>query len=333
MSYDERRKGVRTGWFIGERVIDGKVKRCRSRVKAEADKWEAYVDLHGSAPLDGTGASISYPLGAVAKEARRNREGWKGSHDTSLDQRLEVVLEFFGPTAALETITKGKLYSFVTALEARKGRDGGKLNAKTINRYLAVVSALLEYARECSYSKHTVSIPWQEEGEGRIEFLQRDEEAAIAEHLSADERNVMRLLTLTGLRAGEFFSLLPAQVDTADNRCAWIRLRGEDTKTGKGRSIPVHDLDLARWLKARLTAGDLPTHESFYRAFKSACAALGLSDKLNVHSLRHTTATRLASKVKGAQVQDFMGHGSYKTTQKYIHLTDEDRMAAAAVLA
>ena len=60
---------------------------------------------------------------------------------------------------------------------------------------------------------------------------------------------------------------------------------------------------------------------------------MGYSDKLNVHSLRHTTATRLAVKVKPAQVQDFMGHGSYKTTQKYIHLTDEDRMAAARALA
>jgi hypothetical protein len=44
------------------------------------------------------------------------------------------------------------------------------------------------------------------------------------------------------------------------------------------------------------------------------------------------TATRLATRVKPAQVQDFMGLGNYKTTQKYIHLTDEDRMAAAAAL-
>jgi hypothetical protein len=40
----------------------------------------------------------------------------------------------------------------------------------------------------------------------------------------------------------------------------------------------------------------------------------------------------LATKVKPAQVHDFMGHGSYQTTQKGVHLTDEDRMAAAAAL-
>ena len=103
-------------------------------------------------------------------------------------------------------------------------------------------------------------------------------------------------------------------------------------KTGKGRSIPLHDHDLARWLKATLAQGSLVPHPTFYRSFKGACEKLGLDSKLNVHSLRHTTATRLAVKVKGPQVQDFMGHGSYKTTQKYIHLTDEDRMAAAAAL-
>jgi hypothetical protein len=33
----------------------------------------------------------------------------------------------------------------VTALEARRGRDGGKLNGKTINRDLSVVSASLDH--------------------------------------------------------------------------------------------------------------------------------------------------------------------------------------------
>jgi integrase len=86
-------------------------------------------------------------------------------------------------------------------------------------------------------------------------------------------------------------------------------------------------------LKAAIVAGTLPSQESFYRSFKDACARLSLSTKLNVRSLRHTTATHLALKVKPAQVPDYMGHGSYKTTQKYIHLTDQDRMAAAAALA
>ena len=91
-------------------------------------------------------------------------------------------------------------------------------------------------------------------------------------------------------------------------------------------------MDLARWLKATLTAGALPSHETFYRHFKAACAATGLSDRLNVHSLRHTFGTRMVKVAKPALVQTLMGHGSYKTTQKYVHLTDDDLAAATASL-
>jgi hypothetical protein len=51
--------------------------------------------------------------------------------------------------------------------------------------------------------------------------------------------------------------------------------------------------------------------------------------------LKRTPGVRWLGRIRicrmGFQVQDFIGHGSYKTTQKYNHLTDEDRMAAAAL--
>jgi hypothetical protein len=171
MSYAERRKGALTGVWIAERVIKGETKRFRAATKALGDAWEKHVDLHGVAPLDGTGASIKHAIGAVAKEARANREGWKGSHDTSLTSALKWCCPSSALLAAGEH-HEGEALCVRDGLEARKGRDGGPLNAKTINRYLAVVSAILDYARGCDYTKHVVDIPWQEEGEGRIEFLQ-----------------------------------------------------------------------------------------------------------------------------------------------------------------
>jgi hypothetical protein len=82
MSYSETRKGKKTGVWIAERVINGETKRFRAATKALGDAWEKHVDRHGVAPLDGTGASIKHAIGAVAKEARANREGWKGSRMT-----------------------------------------------------------------------------------------------------------------------------------------------------------------------------------------------------------------------------------------------------------
>lgn len=333
MSYAEKRGGKLTGIWIAERVIEGKRKRLRCPTKAAADKWEAIVDATGKPPMDGTGAFVPHPIGEVAKLARRERKGWKGSHDTSLDQRLEVIVEFFTPTASLESITKAKLYSFVSFLEGRKGRDGGALSPKTVNRYLAVVSGLLDFARECAMTTNTVSMPWQDEDEGNIEFFTPDQEQCLMGELKPDEAKVLRLLILTGMRAAEFFELAPHQIVTSSNEQAWIGLTGDDTKTGKGRVIPVNEIHLAVWLKDKVTEGSLMSHNEFYVALKAACKRLGYSKDLTVHSCRHTTATRLAQLVKPALVQDFMGHASYKTTQKYIHLRDEDRAAAGAALA
>jgi len=55
------------------------------------------------------------------------------------------------------------------------------------------VSAILDYARDCGFTKNVVAMPWQEEGEGAIHFLQRDEEQAVAGALRADEAKVLRL--------------------------------------------------------------------------------------------------------------------------------------------
>ena len=65
-------------------------------------------------------------------------------------------------------------------------------------------------------------------------------------------------------------------------------------------------------------------------AFKSACKRAGITG-ITLHSLRHTTASRLVQ--KGAslyEVQKMLGHASSTTTQRYAHLVPEqafDKMA------
>lgn len=329
MSYAEKRKGKLTGRFIGERVVAGKVLRMRSSVKAEADKWERVIDATGTPPID-TAVSVPFSIGAVAKEARAQRKGWKGSRDTSLDQRLEVALEFFGAFNSVTNITYDRMLALVKHLETtHKGRSGA-ISPKTVNRYLSVVSALLDFARELG-SAHAPKIPWQEETEGRIGFLSKQQEAEVARHLSGAEQFVMERLIKTGMRAGEFFNIEPEDIDISDNRSAWVRLWADETKNSAMKSVPM-DHDTARQLKALLEAGELPTHHEFYVAFKAACAKAGLSPELCVHSLRHTTGTRLARLVKPALVQKFMGHRTYRTTEKYIHLNDDDMLEAAEAL-
>lgn len=329
MSYAERnRQGKLTGRWIGERSIDGVRRRVRCDKKSDADKWEAIVSATGKAPIDGTGASVAHSLGAVAKEARAQRKGWKGSRDPSLDQRLEDVLTFLGPTNSVETVTTDKLTELVKHLEARKGRDGGKLSPKTINRYLAVVSAILDYARFRGWSKHAPDFPWQEEPEGRIEYLRDGQDEAIDALMPSRAYQICReVLTKSGLRPSEFFSLDASRIDIRNDWC-WLRMWSGETKNDAARSIPIR-IELGRELLALVVSGELPSHDEFYRAFKDACSRLNYSSDLTVYSLRHTALTRAARKNSGAKVQNFAGHKDYKTTQKYIHLSDEDNADVA----
>ncbi|MCL2716926.1 MAG: tyrosine-type recombinase/integrase [Alphaproteobacteria bacterium] len=329
MSYAEKRGGKLTGTWIGERTIAGRKRRCRSETKSAADAWETYVDRFGVAPTDGTGSSNPHTLGAIKTRARAERPDWKATRDPSLDQRLEVVMGFFGATSPLESVTSGKLVEFVTHLETRQGRSGGSLSGKTINRYLAVVSGLLDHARLLGWSVAAPSIPWQKEGAGRLHYFRDWQDAPMLEALGARPLQVVyEALAASALRPTEFFSLKPGQIDIRNDWC-WLRLW--ETKTDQARSIPI-EVELGRELLALIESGTLPSHQDFYRSLKAAVKALGYDQGLTVYSMRHTGCTRAARRVSAAKTQRFAGHRDYRTTQNYIHLEDEDMADVAAAL-
>jgi integrase len=329
MSYAERRNKVLTGVWLAERVIDGVRVRFRADTKAEGDKWERYVDATGKAPIDGTGSNAKHSLGAVAARARAERPDWKNTRDNSLDQRLEIVVLHFGPTSSLEDVSSEALSKFVLALEERAGRDGGKLTGKTINRYLSVVSAILDFARDMRWTKNVPVIPWQAESKGRILYFKDHQDAPMLEALADRPLQVCyEVFACAALRPTEFFSLKVEQIDVR-NEWAWLRLW--ETKNDEARSIPI-DVTLGRELAALIRSGTLPTHDAFYKALKAACEALGYDRGLNVYSMRHTGCTRAARGNAGAKVQKFAGHRDFKTTLNYIHLEDEDMADVAMTM-
>ena len=327
MSYGERRGGKLTGVWIGERVVNGAKRRCRANTKKDADAWETYIDRFGVLPTDGTGSSNPHTLGALKVRARSERADWKASRDPSLDQRLEEVVSFFGPTSAPEKVTSARVLDFVKHLENRKGRTGGPLSGKTINRYLAVVSALMDHARFLGWTENTPAIPWQNETKGRLLYFKDGQDQPVLEALGDRPLQVcFEVLAASAMRPTEFFTLTPDQIDIR-NDWAWIRLW--KTKNDDARSIPV-DIELGRELRALLEDGELPKHREFYKALKAACASKGLDKAFTVYSLRHTGCTRAARENAGSKVQKFAGHKDFRTTMNYVHLADEDMVSVAS---
>lgn len=329
MSYAEKRCGRLTGCWIGERTIKGERVRCRKATKDEADAWECYVDATGSVPACATGTPDKHAFGPTAHRARRERSEWKNTRDPSLDQRLEVIVSFIGAAASLDSVTYDKLLSFVSHLETHhKGRDG-KLSGKTVNRYLAVVSAVLDFGRELKWTTNDPKIPWQAESRGRVLYFKDWQDDPMKAQLGERRLQVCyEVLSSGALRPSEFFSLTPEQIDVRND---WTWLRLWKTKNDEARSVPV-EMELGRELRALVIYGELPSHDEFYKALKASCRALGYNEDLNVYSLRHTGCTRAARKNAGAKVQKFAGHKDFRTTLNYIHLEDEDMADVAMTM-
>ena len=98
----------------------------------------------------------------------------------------------------------------------------------------------------------------------------------------------------TAMRRGEILNLCPSRIDLKEG---FIRLRPEDTKTGNGRSIPIHPKlmeVLKKVLKVRRLNVDrvfhkegIPIKESTIReAHEATCKKAGIDD-FHFHDFRH----------------------------------------------
>lgn len=67
-------------------------------------------------------------------------------------------------------------------------------------------------------------------------------------------------------------------------------------------------------------------HPWYAKAFRAACAEAGITDYIRpYHDMRHTAITNLVADVPNVAILGTLaGHAEMKTTQRYIHLTQDD---------
>jgi integrase/recombinase XerD len=168
--------------------------------------------------------------------------------------------------------------------------------------------------------------------------------SSISKHTHAQRNRVVFLLALySGLRACEISSLLVNSVYEANGSVkASIKLSTQQTKLNKSRVVPINQ-KLANALiayypmlqstnpKAPLIRSQKQTKFSangisilFMSMFKKA----NLSN-FTAHSLRHTFITRLANNAISIKaIQKLAGHQHLSSTQKYLHVTDDQLVNA-----
>ncbi len=217
----------------------------------------------------------------------------------------------------------------------------------SLARKLAALRSCFAYAvREGITAANPADLVATPKAEKRLpEVLSQDEvEALLDAPLDADlmaprDRAMLELLYATGLRASELTGLDFPDVDLA---AGYVRAVG---KGRKERVVPVGRRALAAleayWplrlaLRAKLRPagaqaaaplfvnhrGGRLTARSLGRALDRRIEALALLRKIHPHVLRHSFATHLLD--RGADlrsIQEFLGHASLSTTQRYTHVT------------
>lgn len=246
-----------------------------------------------------------------------------------------------------QRITKG---DFIIRHHGNPGQIGkrAKPQPETANRVLALLSKMMNLA-ELWELRPQNSNPCkfiERNPENNIErYLSTDELARLGEAIQAllQEGNIdqylaayIRLLVLTGCRAGEILNLTWEEVDF-ERECLMLK----DSKTG-AKTVPLSALALK-------TLNDIPKQpgnpyviegrkigeprKDYRRAWHRIRKRASLGN-VRLHDLRHTFASYGAGANLGLPIiGKLLGHSQIATTQRYAHLAQDPMRKAADQIA
>ncbi len=251
----------------------------------------------------------------------------EGSHKTNVRSFLGEISEILSGER-FSVFTQEMLNSVIGTL-----RERGNGNA-TINRKMAALSKLLRKACKMGDIYNLPEFRRQKERQGRIRFLEAEEEQRLFSAIRArcdDSYRLSVFLVDTGCRLGEAIGL--NWNDLQDSRSTfWL------TKSGRSRTVPLtaRAREVIQIPHGRLKGPFSMHNQVRFRAIWNDAKAevgLGKDDQVVPHILRHTCASRL---VRGGidirRVQIWLGHQTLSMTMRYAHLATNDLDSCVAVL-
>ena len=166
--------------------------------------------------------------------------------------------------------------------------------------------------------------------------------AATKEHLL---RNLFRVAFHSGMRLGEILSLQWYNISLGGKTITLSNTETFRTKNKRDRLIPINQTlvgILTNMQRSSLEKEDFVffkvrrvklNGDYVSKKFKKAVRAVGLSDKIHFHTLRHSFASLIHQ--KGAPltvVKELLGHQDLKTTLIYSHLSNENLVNAVELI-
>jgi site-specific recombinase XerD len=187
-----------------------------------------------------------------------------------------------------------------------------------------------------------LSIPHGRPPQRRPEILSRGEVMRLLNvPKRLDHQLLLRTTYAAGLRVSEVTALKWSDIDSGR-----MTLRVEQGKGARDRYTVLsagllrHLRDYWRvvrpksaWMFPGETSDRPIIVDTAQRAYYQAKKQAGITKKGGIHALRHAFATHLLEAgIDVHTIQQFMGHSSLSTTQRYLHLTQSHLKGSAAAL-
>ena len=319
--------------------------RARAQFLWEKEWKKRWGEYYGVRPTDrpaGPATLEAAAAGFVSYERDVRRvKGW-----AMIESRLEYIAELWGPDWRLDALGDKDL----AALDAALKETG--LSLGTINHYFKLLKSFFAWTVEKGYHPgpnparavrpYVVNVRRRAFSPEEVERIlaacrEIEAEARPQDGIMRLAERIVRLLLLTGMRAGEVLNLKWSAV-----RGDRIVLERTETKQRREKVIPISDA--LRSVLSMLERRDeyvLPLRRRGGRPMAAAyCDNLirtvrvkaGIPDFI-LHGLRHTASTIMVSEALGrgvglADIMAILGHSQVQTTLRYQH-ADLGRMRKA----
>lgn len=337
--------------YVRRTGFASKSKVCRT--ERIANEWLRNNDADASLKRPSSGTTFAALVDDfIYAPPAKGTKYWAASH-------LDFWRQQLGPMLVVE-ISRGDINAAKAKLQVKTAMrsvpggskiTGQKLTPATVNRYLASLSSVLNYALEYEIIEaHPMKggkVKKLQESAGRTRILTADEETKLIEAAKASSWPMLalfvRVCLTTAARRAEVLNLRWKDVRLEDS----IAVLGK-TKNGRPRALPlVSDVKAALAHAAKVR----PLHSDyvFYNprnpvkpinpdaAWKKCRAGAGLLtdredplERVVLHTTRHTGVTKM---IKGganlAQAAIVSGHQTLAMLKRYEHLAASDAVELA----
>ncbi len=272
----------------------------------------------------------------------KQQHRWK-THDLH-STNLDTLLRYFSGKW-LDEITPEMVEDFKLARireeQRRNAHDGSTVSPATVNRALATLRLMFNYASRCGLAVEnpTKDVQFFEESLGRMRVLTLEEELAYMQAANQLLRDIARTMLDTGMRPEEVFRMEFANLDFG--RRTVFNPFGK-TPAAK-RTVPMTE-EVWDLLKSRAIAAKgryvFPSPKNPDRPIKGvrkghdkSVARAHIEDHFKLYDLRHTYASRaVMAGVDLPTLAALLGHKTIQMTMRCVHPAEEHKREAVGKL-